>query len=193
MTQDVVVVGAGVAGLAAASALAAASLRCVVLEAADRIGGRAWTSHPAELGGTWFDHGASWLHDAERNPLTPIARRYGEVIHDSEKQRASRVIRDGAATTAADDAAYQAAEARFEQVADQHWPAPMSAWPTQPQRSRTCLDGQCAELGGVDHRSCRSATLSLRDWKTNLLEGSNFEIEAGWALSLPGGWRCRFG
>src|SRR5579859_2926504 len=62
---DVVVVGAGVAGLAAASQLRARGRSCALLEAADRIGGRAWTTHPAALGGKPFDHGASWLHTAE--------------------------------------------------------------------------------------------------------------------------------
>ena len=40
---DVVVIGAGAAGVAAARALAAARLSVAVLEARDRIGGRAWT------------------------------------------------------------------------------------------------------------------------------------------------------
>ena len=70
---DVVVIGAGLAGLGAATALRDAGRSALVLEASDRIGGRAWTTHPAELGGVWFDMGAVWLHNAETNPLVPIA------------------------------------------------------------------------------------------------------------------------
>jgi monoamine oxidase len=54
-SADVIVVGAGVAGLTAARRLAEAGLRVVILEARDRIGGRIWTVHapngaPVELG-----------------------------------------------------------------------------------------------------------------------------------------------
>jgi monoamine oxidase len=59
-TADVIVIGAGVAGLAAAEALAAAGLRVSVLEARDRTGGRIWTVRdgivPVELGAE-FIHG----------------------------------------------------------------------------------------------------------------------------------------
>lgn len=61
---DVVILGAGAAGLAAAAALAAAGLSVVVLEARDRIGGRIWTRRepglaaPIELGAE-FIHGHS--------------------------------------------------------------------------------------------------------------------------------------
>ena len=43
-TLDLLVVGAGVAGLSAARTAVAAGLRCLVLEARDRVGGRVWTS-----------------------------------------------------------------------------------------------------------------------------------------------------
>ena len=72
---DVAVVGAGIAGLAAAGALTAAGLRCVVLEARDRVGGRIWTSNAwADLP---VDLGASWLHGTEGNPVYDEATRLG--------------------------------------------------------------------------------------------------------------------
>jgi monoamine oxidase len=57
--HDVVVIGAGVAGLAAAQRLRMAGLDPLVLEARERIGGRIWTDHtyaPVELGAE-FIHG----------------------------------------------------------------------------------------------------------------------------------------
>lgn len=72
---DVAVVGAGIAGLAAAGAVTAAGRSCVVLEARDRVGGRIWTSN------TWadlpVDLGASWIHGTEGNPVYDEARRLG--------------------------------------------------------------------------------------------------------------------
>ena len=62
---DVVVIGAGLAGLGAAAALREKGRSCVILEASGRVGGRAWTTNPASLGGVWFDMGAVWFHDAD--------------------------------------------------------------------------------------------------------------------------------
>lgn len=69
---EVAVVGAGAAGLAAAAMLAAAGTEVLVLEARDRIGGRAHTD--LSVPGAPFDRGASYIHAAEQgNPWLPIA------------------------------------------------------------------------------------------------------------------------
>jgi len=69
---DVVIVGAGSAGLAAAKAVRAAGLTFKVVEAMGRIGGRAFTS--SEHFGVPFDIGCAWLHAAGRNPYFEEAR-----------------------------------------------------------------------------------------------------------------------
>ncbi|MGB5131460.1 MAG: NAD(P)/FAD-dependent oxidoreductase [Steroidobacteraceae bacterium] len=77
---EVIVIGAGGAGLTAAKELRAAGIGVAVLEARDRIGGRAFTD--TSLGVPW-DRGCSWLHASEVNPLVGIARQAGfELIAD---------------------------------------------------------------------------------------------------------------
>lgn len=69
-----VVIGAGIAGIAAARDLRSRGWTVTVLEARDRIGGRVWTD--ASLGFP-VDLGGSWIHGDEGNPLTALAREYG--------------------------------------------------------------------------------------------------------------------
>jgi len=68
--ESVIIIGAGVAGLAAAKHLVAAGRDVQVLEARDRIGGRVWTDRSL---GVPLDMGASWIHGVRRNPLTDLA------------------------------------------------------------------------------------------------------------------------
>ncbi|MEM6374734.1 MAG: NAD(P)/FAD-dependent oxidoreductase [Pseudomonadota bacterium] len=73
--KDVIIIGAGSAGLSAAKALAERGLTYTLLEGAHRIGGRAYSEEIAP--GTWFDLGCSWLVGGATNPFTPIADRMG--------------------------------------------------------------------------------------------------------------------
>lgn len=68
---DVVIVGAGSAGLSAAKELAKRGLSHVVVEGSHRIGGRAYSEEIAP--GVWFDLGCSYLHHGATNPFGPIA------------------------------------------------------------------------------------------------------------------------
>lgn len=79
---DVVVIGAGSAGIAAALTAQARGLSVVVLEAMDRIGGRAFTD--TSTFGSPFDVGCAWLHKADDNPYTDYARAEGFSLHAHE-------------------------------------------------------------------------------------------------------------
>jgi monoamine oxidase len=71
---DVIIVGAGMAGLTAARTLTESGRRVVVLEAQDRIGGRGLTD---ETFGVPLDDGGAWLHGIHGNPLVEMAEDRG--------------------------------------------------------------------------------------------------------------------
>lgn len=78
---DVVVVGAGAAGIAAARTLQAAGLSFLVLEAGPRIGGRCVTD--TTLFGTAVDLGAHWIHAVDRTPFPALAAETGLTLVDA--------------------------------------------------------------------------------------------------------------
>ena len=75
---DVIVIGAGTAGLSAAKALMNAGKAVAVLEAGPKIGGRCITETFANKP---FDRGCSWLHSADINPLSKLAEEHGFNLH----------------------------------------------------------------------------------------------------------------
>jgi monoamine oxidase len=90
---DIAVIGAGAAGIGAARRLReAGSVSLLVLEARDRVGGRVHTIVPK---GFPLDRGAEWLHSADRNPLSPIARHLGFSIHRRPPEWTTRLRRSG--------------------------------------------------------------------------------------------------
>jgi len=80
--EQVLVIGAGIAGLAAAFRLRELGYRVTVLEARNRIGGRILTDRSL---GVPVDLGAAWIQGIEENPITDLATRYKLAMHPSDR------------------------------------------------------------------------------------------------------------
>src|SRR6202012_3520243 len=85
---DVVVIGAGAAGIAAARRIVAANRKVLVIEAANQVGGRCITDNSSF--DAPFDRGARWMHNPDVNPMLKLARALGPEDPDRPPQRAGR-------------------------------------------------------------------------------------------------------
>ncbi len=92
--QRALVLGAGLAGLAAAKTLAQAGFDVQVLEGRDRLGGRTWTS--THWPDAPLDMGASWIHGTRGNPLTDLAKAAGAELAETDEENAWIYGADGA-------------------------------------------------------------------------------------------------
>lgn len=155
---DVAIIGAGAAGLGAARALEQSGLAVIVLEARNRIGGRAHTIEAAP--GVTFDRGCGWLHSADKNAFTATARQLGIPIDKSrppwrEQQYDIAFPRaDRADFIAALDAFYERAEIAAQGDAD----APASTCLEPGNRWNPMIDAISTYING-----CELGSVSLYD------------------------------
>ena len=77
---DVVVIGAGLAGLAAARDVINAGLSCIVVEARDRVGGKTWSAPLEECKPGIVDLGAGWINDTNQHRIYALATQYGAEL-----------------------------------------------------------------------------------------------------------------
>jgi monoamine oxidase len=88
---DIVVIGAGAAGIAAARRIVAANRKVIVIEAASQIGGRCLTDLTSF--DVPFDRGARWMHNPETGPLIKLARGAGLDVLPAPVGRKIRIGR----------------------------------------------------------------------------------------------------
>lgn len=98
---EVLVLGAGMAGLSAARELTRRGYSVIVLEARDRIGGRTWTDTSLGLP---LDLGASWIHGTNGNPLSKLADEAGAKRVRTDYDNITRYASDGRELSAREDA-----------------------------------------------------------------------------------------
>ncbi len=110
---DVVIIGAGAAGLGAARKLIKAGHSVIIVEADNRVGGRAWTQ--SESFGVPVDMGCSWISGAKKNRFTKIARKGGFTLVD-HTNRDTALFVDGRRATSDELDAYETAGEKVEKA-----------------------------------------------------------------------------
>jgi monoamine oxidase len=91
---DIVVIGAGAAGIAAARRIQAANRRVIVIEATGQVGGRCLTDIATfEVP---FDRGARWLHNPDTNPVITLGRNAGFNVNPAPPSQKIRIGRRNA-------------------------------------------------------------------------------------------------
>lgn len=118
----VLVVGAGMAGLAAARRLSDAGVPVTVVEARSRIGGRIWTDTSLGLP---VDLGAAWIHGSQGNPLTGLAGQVGARTVETDFDDVA-VLNGG---TTVDPAAVEAVSRNWSRILDEIEPMTADAAP----------------------------------------------------------------
>ncbi|MCP4618380.1 MAG: FAD-dependent oxidoreductase [Bradyrhizobium sp.] len=91
---DIVVIGAGAAGIAAARRIVAANRKVIVVEAAGQVGGRCITD--SSTFGVPFDRGARWIHNPETNPMIRLGRAAGLELMPAPSGQKIRIGRRNA-------------------------------------------------------------------------------------------------
>jgi monoamine oxidase len=99
---DVAVVGAGFAGLAAASQIKAAGSSVAVLEASGRVGGRTDTVSRGHL---WLEAGGQWTGPGQKR-VRELAERFGVEMFETPTEGVDLQMVDGSPTTLQNDAPY---------------------------------------------------------------------------------------
>ncbi len=174
---DVVIVGAGSAGLSAARKLISNGLSVVIVEAANRIGGRAYTE--SETFGVPFDHGCSWVMGPSDVPYVQMARDWNYTLLDHRNAgealfvgnryaNSSERRKIDAAYTAIDSALYAAGEKGLDIPASTVIP-PDLEYAGIPQTWNGPMDW------GVDYVNLST----MDDWEYGEI-GSNYLIKEGY-------------
>jgi monoamine oxidase len=175
---EVVVIGGGAAGIAAARRLREANVKTLVVEARSRLGGRAWT---IEAGGFPVDLGCGWLHSAERNPWTKIAEGQGRTIDHAPPPWARATAQPG--LTAADSAqmrdALWALHERADALTDSEPDRPLADLLEPGGKWNALLDAISGYYSGA-----ALARVSARDLGRYAEDGVNWRVVEGYGATI---------
>jgi monoamine oxidase len=149
-TIDVAIIGAGAAGLGAANALKDSGLSTIVLEARDRLGGRAHTIQAAP--DVVFDVGCGWLHSADRNSFVGIARQLNFELNKDLPPWRERAYGEAFPQAARDDFTHALDQFydRIEQAAQQGKDRPASLYLEPGNRWNPMIDAISTYVNGCE-------------------------------------------
>lgn len=171
---DVAVIGAGAAGIAAARALSAHPVSFVVLEARDRIGGRAHTLQAADVA---LDMGCGWLHSADENGLARLAEVRGYGIDRTPPPWESQAFNHETTPGDREDFgdAFTEFEARVAQAAARGEDGPASDLFDPHSRWNGRIDAISGALNGARFRE-----VAIRDYDAYRDTGVNWRVVGGY-------------
>lgn len=176
---DVAIIGAGAAGLGAAHALKDTGLSAIVLEARDRLGGRAWTVQASPE--VTFDVGCGWLHSADKNSFVAIAKRLGFEINTDLPPWGDRAFGD-AFPEAERKEFVRAIDEFYERIweaAEQGEDAPASFYLEPGNRWNPMIDAISTYVNG-----CELDQVSLLDMEAYEDTYFNWRVRAGYGTLI---------
>ncbi|WP_315723398.1 MULTISPECIES: NAD(P)/FAD-dependent oxidoreductase [unclassified Bradyrhizobium] len=172
---DIAIIGAGAAGLGATHALKSAGVSFVVLEARDRIGGRAHTIMASP--DVAFDLGCGWLHSADRNSFVAIAERLAFTIDKSRPPWRDQAYEAAFPRAERDDflGALESFFTRTAEAAARGPDAPASICLEPGNRWNGMIDAICTYLNG-----CELDQMSLIDFEAYEDTELNWRVRRGY-------------
>jgi len=175
---EVVIVGGGAAGIAAALRLREAGVPCLIVEARSRLGGRAWTIPHRDAA---LDLGCGWLHSAKRNPWTEIAQRQGKTIDRTAPpwERPSREDRFPLAQQREFMHAQHALDERVDALTERDPDRPASDFLEPGSQWNPMLDAVSTYYSGVELRN-----LSARDLALYREDNENWRVVEGYGATV---------
>ncbi|WP_439359326.1 flavin monoamine oxidase family protein [Bradyrhizobium sp. DASA03007] len=176
---DVAIIGAGAAGLGAAHALADSGLAVIVLEARNRLGGRAWTvqASPEVI----FDVGCGWLHSADKNSFAPIAKQLGFELNTALPPWRERAFGNAFPQSERDDfmRAMEAFYERLWQAAQKSKDEPASLSLEPGNRWNPMIDAVSTYVNG-----CELKDMSTLDWDAYEDSDLNWRVRRGYGALI---------
>ncbi len=182
---DIAIIGAGVAGLGAYRALAGSGLSVIILEARDRIGGRALTKYQA--GGIVFDVGCEWLHSADHNAFVSIARSLDFDVAEApphwgeQSYNINFSLAEQREFHAASDAFYK----RLEMASDDPIDTAAAVWLETGNRWNPLIDAVSSYVNGAE-----LSVVSVRDAESYFETSQNWRVRRGFGALISAYGAC---